>query len=157
MFVSSYLVVGRRVTPMIYRQVSVKSPKGIAVEISSCFCRSGSACLQAAATKLGVGMARALVQVLPLSVSSYFVVGRRVTPMIYRQVSVKWRKLIAVEISSCLGRSGSACRQAAATKLGVGIARASVQVLPLSVSSYLVRGRRVRPMIYRQVNVKWPK
>ena len=41
-------------------------------------------------------MARASVQVLPLSVSSYLVLGRRVTPMIYRQVSVKWPKLIAV-------------------------------------------------------------
>ena len=28
--------------------------------------------------------------------------------MIYRQVSVKWPKAIAVETSSCLGRSGSA-------------------------------------------------
>ena len=41
---------------------------------------------QAAATKLGVDMARASVQVLPLSVSSYLFVYRRVTPMIYRQV-----------------------------------------------------------------------
>ena len=105
---------------MIYRQVSVKWPKWIAVEISSCLGRSCSACRQAAATKLGVGMARASAQVLPLSVLSYLVVGRRVTPMIYRQVSVKWPKWIAVEISSCLGRSGSACRQPAATKLGVG-------------------------------------
>ena len=43
--------------------------------------------------------------------------------MIYRQVSVKWPKAIAVETSSCLGRSGSACRQAGATKLGTGMAR----------------------------------
>ena len=43
--------------------------------------------------------------------------------MIYRQVSVKWPKAIAVETSSCLGRSGSACRQAGATKLGMGMAR----------------------------------
>ena len=155
--VSSYLVVGRRVTPMIYRQVSVKWPKWIAVEISSCLGRSGSACRQSAGPKLCVGMARSSVWVLALSVSSYLVRGRRVTPMIYRQVSVKWPKWIAVEISSCLGCSGSACRQAAATRLGVGMARASVQVLPLSVLSYLVRGRRVTQMIYRQVSVKWPK
>ena len=37
------------------------------------------------------------------------------------------------------------------------MAKASVQVLPLSVSSYLLVGRRVTPMIYRQVSVKWPK
>ena len=43
--------------------------------------------------------------------------------MIYRQVSVKWPKAIAVETSSCLGRSGSACRQAEPTKLGMGMAR----------------------------------
>ena len=157
LFVSSYLVVGRRVTPMIYRQVSVKWPKWIVVEISSWFGRSGSACRQAAAPNLGVNMARASAQVLPLSVSAYHVVGRRVTPMIYRQVSVKWPKWNAVEISSCLGRSGSACRQVAATKLGVAMARAPAQVLPLSVSSFLVVGRRVTPMIYRQVSVKWPK
>ena len=36
---------------------------------------------------------------------------------------VKWPKSIAVETSSCLGRSGSACRQAGATKLGMGMAR----------------------------------
>ena len=142
---------------MIYRQVSVKWQKWIAVEISSWLGRSGSACRQAAATKLGLRMARASAQVLPLSVSSYLVVGRRVIPMIYRQVSVKWPKWIAVEISSCLGRSGSACRQGAATNLGVSMARVSAQVLPLSVSSYLVVGRRVTQMIYRQVSVKWPK
>ena len=49
--------------------------------------------------------------------------GRRGADMIYRQVSVKWPKSIAVETSSCLGRSGSACRQAGATKLGTGMAR----------------------------------
>ena len=53
--------------------------------------------------------------------------------------------------------SGSASRQAAATKLGMGMAIASPQVLPLSVFTYLVVGRRVTPMIYRQVSVKWPK
>ena len=46
--------------------------------------------------------------------------------MIYRQVSVKWPKSIAVETSSCLGRSGSACRQAGATKLGMSMARGRV-------------------------------
>ena len=85
--------------------------------------RSGSTCRQAEATKLGVSMVRTSAQVLLLSASSYVVVGRRVTPMIYRQVSVKWPKSIAVETSSCLGRSGSACRQAGATKLGMGMAR----------------------------------
>ena len=96
---------------------------------------------------------------LPLSVSSYLVVGRHFTRMSYRQVSVNWPKSISVKTwtSSCLAPYGSACRQARATKLGMRMARGLGQVLLLSASSYLVVGRRVTPISYRQVSVNWPK
>ena len=68
------------------------------------------------------------------------------------KVSVNWPKWTAVTTwtTSCLGRSGSACGHTGATKLSMLITRGSVQALALSVLSYLVVGRRVTPMLYRQ-------
>ena len=68
------------------------------------------------------------------------------------KVSVNWPKWTALTTwtTSCLGRSGSACRQAEASKLGIRMVRASGEVLPLSVSSYLVVFWSVTPMLYRQ-------
>ena len=68
------------------------------------------------------------------------------------KVNVNWPKWTAVTTwtTSCLGRFGSACRQAGATKLGMPMARELVYVLGLSVLSYLVVGLCVTPMLYRQ-------
>ena len=75
------------------------------------------------------------------------------------KVSVNWPKWTAVTTctTSCLGRSGSACRQAGATKLGMRMVGVSGEVLPLSVSSYLVVFRRVTPMLYRQTKFELAK
>ena len=51
-----------------------------------------------------------------------------------------------------LGRSGSAWRQAGATKLSMLMSRRLGLVMPLSVSSYLVEGRSAVQIIYAQVS-----
>ena len=82
--------------------------------------------------------------------------GRRVTPIIYGKVSVKWQKSIAVDKqlpwSLWLSLQETWSHQTwLAHGQSIGPGATVVR------SSYLFVGRRVTPMIYRKVSVKWQK